>query len=761
MTWPTPEKYNSAIQNPQLCFADPALKVATPELGKLGPRAYSGSNAEAYRMRWGQQEWAVRCFRRQVPDQQDRYIEISKYLGQVGLPYTVDFQYLAQGILVAGQWYPILRMEWIQGETIAKYVEAHLHDPQSLLNLADRWLQMTRRLQQASIAHGDLQHDNIMAANGDLKLIDYDGMFVPGLAGRQSNETGHRNYQHPQRSPSDFGPYLDNFSSWVIYVSLVALSIDPGLWVRLNGGDDCLLLRKGDFIDPNASEALRLLRQHTDQRIHVLGKTFMSILGQPLQHIPPIYGNVPPLTNVSPQAPSSTARTRKWWQAETEPVDPIKTVSPSVVANAAPSNVAASWVITHTPLQPRLFTSSAVLPRAVIGILTAAIPLSLVTSLVAFHLVVGISIAIAGGILLLNILMLFVFYRRESVVVDMHKARVRAKEERRIIMTLDRRLTANERALLRLHADYAKKKKTLDKHQAQMQKREQHEQSHVQGMLSKEMKAINRRRQAVNKDESTAIARVQAANSAAISDLNEQIANVARVEQDEMSRSLQVLQDQFINDYLQNSRIEAAIIAGIGDTLKASLRYHGVVTAADIDPYRVQQVAGIGPGKASALAIWKQSKINEAFTLRPRSLSAMEVQRITTYYQSFRQQLERQRDTEQAHLNAEIQAIRSKCITTRQQLDADQARVESEAEQNRQAIQGRYSQHYAQATQQMGRLTQELSDQCASADNESTEVQREQASHRWLYEQAVHEMQAFRGITIGKYARRLLPGRAA
>ena len=80
-------------------------------------------------------------------------------------------------------------------------------------------------LRAANIAHGDLQHGNVVVVGDQLRLLDYDGMFVPALANKQSNECGHRNYQLPKRSRWDYGPHLDHFSAWVIYVSLVAVAV--------------------------------------------------------------------------------------------------------------------------------------------------------------------------------------------------------------------------------------------------------------------------------------------------------------------------------------------------------------------------------------------------------------------------------------------------------------------------------------------------------------------------------------------------------
>src|SRR5262249_30079822 len=110
------------------------------------------------------------------------------------------------------------------------------------------------------------------------KLVDYDGMFVPALAGWQSHELGHRNYQHPLRSHADFDARLDNFSAWVIYTSLVALSIDASLWKQLKVGDECLLFHQKDFLHPARPKAFYLLENHSKKTINARARKIRYFL---------------------------------------------------------------------------------------------------------------------------------------------------------------------------------------------------------------------------------------------------------------------------------------------------------------------------------------------------------------------------------------------------------------------------------------------------------------------------------------------------
>src|SRR5262249_1378941 len=146
------------------------------------------------------------------------------------------------------------------------FIKGNLSTPGNLNKLASEWVAMLGALRRVGIAHGDLQHGNVLIVQGRLRLVDYDGCYVPVLQGRQAIELGHLNYQHPRRSPADFGPNLDNFSAWLIYLSIIATAGRPALWKQLGGGDECLLFRKADLQAPQRSEAFHFLSKHPDER---------------------------------------------------------------------------------------------------------------------------------------------------------------------------------------------------------------------------------------------------------------------------------------------------------------------------------------------------------------------------------------------------------------------------------------------------------------------------------------------------------------
>lgn len=286
--WPSAQDYNEGMQNPRSAFIDFDLSYGRPVVGQLGlPKAISGNFASVYRIRCHQIDFAVRCFLRSVKDREYRYKKLSQYICSDTLSYTVDMQYLTEGIRIGDTLYPVLKMEWVEGVTLECYVQQKLSNSESLLPLLSKFRAMTQALYDEEIAHGDLQHGNIIVRNEELILVDYDGMFVPALSELSvSHEVGHPNYQHPRRSRHHFGSYLDNFSSFVIDTSILALSINPEVWNSLKGGDDCMLCRRNDFLRPHESKVFRTLIGLGDKELTARCTQLTSFLSRELQEIP-------------------------------------------------------------------------------------------------------------------------------------------------------------------------------------------------------------------------------------------------------------------------------------------------------------------------------------------------------------------------------------------------------------------------------------------------------------------------------------------
>jgi WD40 repeat protein len=298
--WPTSQDFNEAIQNPASAFLDGMLRASEAILSPLGlPIPRSGNFADVYEFRSTDgRKWAIKCFTRKVANLQARYAAIDNHLRKAALPFAVPFRYLDQGIRVRGQAYPLVVMEWVEGFTLNEFVRDQLDRKPTLHSLLQIWTKLVPRLREASLAHADLQHGNVLLVPGattdrlGLKLIDYDGMWVPSLSKQASGEVGHPNYQHPMRTRERiYSLEVDRFPHLAIATALRAsLVFGREIWDRYDNGDN-LLFKEKDFQNPAQSELFKELWQGGDGTLSALTGTLVlslqdSIDGTPwLDHV--------------------------------------------------------------------------------------------------------------------------------------------------------------------------------------------------------------------------------------------------------------------------------------------------------------------------------------------------------------------------------------------------------------------------------------------------------------------------------------------
>ncbi len=267
--WPSMTDYQEALQSPSLAFSSSELRLGAVVENKLGlPRPICGTFASVYELVNGRRRWAVKCFLRNTPDLHERYVKISDHLRKYRrLGYFVAFEYQEKAIRVRGELFPLVKMEWIEARQLNAFVEENLSSPRVLAKLSKHWDKLVADLRSANIAHGDLQHGNVLVrSSGDIRLIDYDGMWVPALKGQGSNETGHPDFQNPRRTQRDFHSDIDEFSAAIIQIAITALRRDKSLWKKYNNGDN-LLFRRGDFLNTRNSPLIRDLRAMDDDEI--------------------------------------------------------------------------------------------------------------------------------------------------------------------------------------------------------------------------------------------------------------------------------------------------------------------------------------------------------------------------------------------------------------------------------------------------------------------------------------------------------------
>lgn len=254
---PSCSDYLSAIDTPQLLKA-PILQRGTVVKRNDTIIRYVGGFCVVFPFQTPSGKYAVRCWYASVAEIQERTRKIAEKLQKVNLPYFVGFNYIAEGIVTNEGIQPIVLMDWVEAKPLKEYIKENLNNCMALKQLADNFLKMVKDLHTHQLAHGDLQHGNMLIQNdGKIILVDYDSMYVPALEGYSDDIKGLEGYQHEARwKNKKLTPKADYFSELVIYTSLLALAKYPQLWEELNIEDTETLLFSAEDVKKKGCSAI-------------------------------------------------------------------------------------------------------------------------------------------------------------------------------------------------------------------------------------------------------------------------------------------------------------------------------------------------------------------------------------------------------------------------------------------------------------------------------------------------------------------------
>lgn len=258
-----------SVSNPPL-IKDKVVKDGTFERHNGNPVYYTGGFTVVFPVSTKHEKWAFRCWHTEIGNVRERFKTISGYINKLKSSYFCDFYYCDEGLVVDGKIFPTTRMKWINGDSINEFIRKNSNNKEKLLSLAEKFLAMTEFLHENRIAHGDLQHGNIIIENDEIKLVDYDSLYVPGLDGQSDIIIGKAEFQHPKRSRLKIvSEKLDYFSELVIYLSIIAIAHKPSILEEYSI-DDSLLFQANDWQDLENSNIFRTLNDITNDDITLL-----------------------------------------------------------------------------------------------------------------------------------------------------------------------------------------------------------------------------------------------------------------------------------------------------------------------------------------------------------------------------------------------------------------------------------------------------------------------------------------------------------
>ena len=276
MQYPLISEYVRAIQDASNNLDQLAHLV--PVLDDHGePYRSSGAFAVVFKMKDEQTGkcYALKCFTEEQEGRAEAYRQIADELEFVDSSYITSVKYLDKEIFVDSSCeedeFPVLLMDWIDGETMESYIAENYQDNYAMAMLCYRFCKMAEWLRSQPFAHGDIKPDNIMVRpDGNLTLVDYDGMFVPAMKGQKSPTIGTKDFSHPLRTVDDFDETIDDFALASIALSLKAISLRPSLLDEY-GGADRLLFSVEDYRDLSNSNVFVSLSE-------LLGDTDLLLL---------------------------------------------------------------------------------------------------------------------------------------------------------------------------------------------------------------------------------------------------------------------------------------------------------------------------------------------------------------------------------------------------------------------------------------------------------------------------------------------------
>ena len=266
MQYPLISEYVRAIQDASNNLDK--LAHLMPVLDDHGePYRSSGAFAVVFKMRDEQtgKYYALKCFTEEQEGRAEAYCKIADELECVDSSYLTSVKYLEKEIFVDSSCeedeFPVLLMDWIDGETMENYIAENYQDNYIMAMLCYRFCKMAAWLRSQQFAHGDIKPDNIMVRpDGNLTLVDYDGMFVPAMKGQKSPTIGTKDFSHPLRTVDDFDETIDDFALASIALSLKAISLKPSLLDEY-GSADRLLFSADDCRDLSKSKVMAALHE--------------------------------------------------------------------------------------------------------------------------------------------------------------------------------------------------------------------------------------------------------------------------------------------------------------------------------------------------------------------------------------------------------------------------------------------------------------------------------------------------------------------
>lgn len=269
----------------------------------------SGSNAVIFKVSTHGKKFAMKCYTKTARSREKHYRAIENNPALLNFEEINEFKYLDNEIYVyddfgQGSFLPVILSEWIEGRSLGSWLKekCHMEDRIALSEIAEKFTELGLRLLNQEWAHGDLKPDNIIiTAETQIRLIDYDNVFVPELVGMNSPELGTPGFQHPARNAKFYNRHLDDYSIALITTALWALAEFPEWY---DPDEDILLFDSKEAVN-STCETVRRIKEHWIETGQTTLYRLANLLSSPAPEIPGLSKSLELILENSKQIPTT------------------------------------------------------------------------------------------------------------------------------------------------------------------------------------------------------------------------------------------------------------------------------------------------------------------------------------------------------------------------------------------------------------------------------------------------------------------------
>lgn len=230
---PSPEVYIEAMQNYVYSLGN--AKNLEPIIVNNQVLHIKGANSIVFKMydRMSKKYYALKCYTNIDSRIYNRLQSVSQKIKDQKSKYLVKFQVINNAIdsnyfnKIIGEEnssYPVILMDWIEGDTLYKFLYKNDLSKENYEKVIRNFSKMSSWLLEQNFSHGDLSPQNILiTSDNNIKLVDYDNVIfknetdIPSFISNLKDE----NFYNPVVPCAKFEDNIDNFALVSLWISLI------------------------------------------------------------------------------------------------------------------------------------------------------------------------------------------------------------------------------------------------------------------------------------------------------------------------------------------------------------------------------------------------------------------------------------------------------------------------------------------------------------------------------------------------------------